>query len=298
VPDLPLILQLQHDAADPSVSVATLLRKAKMAAVKLNVPDIMEWVGHELDGYSDVKAEDLPKYRQLEGHPKAWNPYHGWQPIHIVDPETYEIFANAPLGQAIGALEEMFKEHSNGIFSMAYDVRRRTALLEMMDYPTDVHIELSYGQGKHVVDSVRNIVLNWALELEKKGVLGEEYSFSASEKTQAQPVSQQFFAHNIGFVGSAHSGAQVSTNQTVNQGVNVGELMNLLAQAGSVVRLLPEGVRQEAEHQLDEVEKEASAVTTNVPKLRSLLQSLRTTCEGAAGNVVAAGILSLIDKVI
>jgi hypothetical protein len=40
--NLPLIVQLQRDAVDATVSTSTLLRKAKIAAVKLDAIDIVE----------------------------------------------------------------------------------------------------------------------------------------------------------------------------------------------------------------------------------------------------------------
>ena len=41
-----------------------------------------------------------------------------------------------------------------------------------------------------ILDTVRNKILDWALELEKKGILGdEEMNFSDKEREQAQSVT-------------------------------------------------------------------------------------------------------------
>jgi hypothetical protein len=57
---LPLIQKLQAEAANPDSSVTNLLRMAKIAATKLNLTDALVWIDRELNGYMDLKVEDLP----------------------------------------------------------------------------------------------------------------------------------------------------------------------------------------------------------------------------------------------
>ncbi len=68
---LPLILKLQAEAANPDASVTNLLRMAKRAATKLNLKDALVWIERELNGYMDVKVDDLPPYRRLTGTPRG-----------------------------------------------------------------------------------------------------------------------------------------------------------------------------------------------------------------------------------
>jgi len=74
-----IVIELQQDAIDKKGSVTDLLRKSFIVAKKLRIADFEEWVTHELNGYEDSK--DIPDYRQITGSVKAWNPYHGWQPV-------------------------------------------------------------------------------------------------------------------------------------------------------------------------------------------------------------------------
>jgi AbiTii len=60
---LPLILKLQAEAANPDASVTNLLRMAKIAATKLNLKDALVWIDRELNGYTNVKVEDLRPLR-------------------------------------------------------------------------------------------------------------------------------------------------------------------------------------------------------------------------------------------
>ncbi|MBA4043590.1 MAG: hypothetical protein C0471_04105 [Erythrobacter sp.] len=60
-----LVEELQRDALDTNVRVDQLLRKVKLAAVKLGLSDALLWVDEELNGYQD--REELPDYRKTRG---------------------------------------------------------------------------------------------------------------------------------------------------------------------------------------------------------------------------------------
>jgi hypothetical protein len=193
-----LIGDLQAEAVKPGASVTNLLRIAKIAATKLNSQDALVWIDRELKGYMDLKIEDLPPYRRLTGVPKGYNPYHGWQPIHFQDPETSRFFSEAPIGEALGAIEETIRGKSDGTYTFPYPPERKRRVQQALSHPADVHIELAYGQLWNIIDQVRNLILNWALELEKAGVIGKNMQFSESEKGHAGPVTQHFFIQNVG----------------------------------------------------------------------------------------------------
>lgn len=74
-----LIEQLQLGAVDGTAPITDLLRRAKLAAVKLKTQDFATWVDLEITGYTDQPA--VPDYRLVRGILKFLNPYHGWQPI-------------------------------------------------------------------------------------------------------------------------------------------------------------------------------------------------------------------------
>ncbi len=50
-----LILEIQASAIETHVDVASLLRKAKAAAMKLDQADASTWMKAELDGYEDYE---------------------------------------------------------------------------------------------------------------------------------------------------------------------------------------------------------------------------------------------------
>jgi AbiTii len=114
---LPLILKLQAEATNPDASVTNLLRMAKMVASKLNLLDALIWIDRELNGYMDLKVEDLPPYRRPLGTPQGYNPVHGWQPIHFPDTKTQNIYSEAFIGLALGAIEKTLGEHSGATYT-------------------------------------------------------------------------------------------------------------------------------------------------------------------------------------
>lgn len=55
-----IVLELQQDALNPSVSALNLLRKALVVATKLNIEEFQQWIELELNGY---KGAPIPEYR-------------------------------------------------------------------------------------------------------------------------------------------------------------------------------------------------------------------------------------------
>jgi hypothetical protein len=64
-----IIAQIQKDTLDHKIAVSTLLRKVKLTAAKLGLPQIENWVDKELKGYG--QSDELPRYREIQGTPVA-----------------------------------------------------------------------------------------------------------------------------------------------------------------------------------------------------------------------------------
>ena len=104
----------------------------------------------------------------------------------------------------------MLRDRSgSGRFEFPYQHDLKTQLMRFLDVPTEAHIDLDLGSIFNIVEAVRNTVLNWSHELEKAGILGEGMTFSVEEKTSAGPITQNFFAENIGMIGDATGQARV-----------------------------------------------------------------------------------------
>jgi hypothetical protein len=85
-----IIEQIQRDALDADVRVSDLLRRVKLAATKLGLGAVEDWVEQELSGYKDAS---LPEYRiihfpfsdSLVAKLNETNGTHGWSAALEVD---------------------------------------------------------------------------------------------------------------------------------------------------------------------------------------------------------------------
>jgi AbiTii len=94
-----IIEQIQRDAVNDQVPVSTLLRKVKLAAAKLRLGTVEDWVESELNGYKSP----VPDYRMARGRPMSQNPVRGWEPIggHI------EQLSTRAVGESVAAIEQL-----------------------------------------------------------------------------------------------------------------------------------------------------------------------------------------------
>src|SRR5262249_52091732 len=250
----------------------------------------------ELNGYMDLKVEDLPPYRRLMGVPQAYNPVRGWQPIQFPDTKTADIYSEAYIGWALGAIEETVREPSGGNYAFPYRPEEKIAIQQSLRFRVDVQISIQRAQLWNIVEQVRNLILNWALELEKAGVLGEDMHFSEQEKGDAKPVTQQFFIQSVGVLGNISGHAKVKTQQRATSKIELDleQLHDFVAQARAALPQLPEKAQQEIRPVLETIDHELKTEKPNSSKIRGALGSLRKIGEGVAGNLTAQGIIAMV----
>lgn len=293
---LPLVAQLQRDALDRSVPVSDLLRKAKVVAVKLDLPEFLKWVDQELNGYDG----EVPEYRTVDGQPKAFNPYRGWIPIVCQDPREQRVISKRAVCSSIAELEHVCR--GNGKLHMPFSAE----MLHRMNKNANIsfgEMTLFVDQSlvKGILDAARNTVLEWSLKLEKAGIMGEEFSFSPQEKERAHTHSVNI---NIGSIGNmAGSIGPVTSGSTINvqqsNGLDLHKARHLIDQiekALPIAELGSEGESQ-ARELVAGVRAELSQSQPDQGKLRGMFGMLKKIAEGAASKIVADGITSNIDSV-
>lgn len=253
-----LILELQKDALNPSISVLNLLRKALVVARKLDIKEFQEWVELELNGYN---GHSTPEYRSVRGQLRAWNPYHGWHQIITHDPdllEIYEAVCNFSLASSISELEALTDNELQ---------RQLTPQIESFlasSVSTSVKVGISSASVKRIVESVRDVILRWALKLEEDGIIGKDIVFSQEEKqiaathdysgliqinigqSQMQNSSSESqsnsepFKNDLRGANVANFANQVSDNarQQANQHIHLSEPKKTLAEAADEIQRL------------------------------------------------------------
>lgn len=277
-------------------NISTILRKSLVVARKLKIIEFEQWVNQELNGFK-VPNEEVPEYREFVGKVQYFNLYHGWSPVVIQDEEILDIVSRAKLKQPITEIEDLVKSDSDYLL---YQIPQGQQNLLSEFFNETLQFRLTFGksQAQRMIDTVRNIILDWALKLEEDGIMGEGLSFSDKEKQEAS--KQNYNINN--FYGNA-SGIQFQQNspnstQTMNNGVDVGQIADLIAKIKE--NLNQTGLSKEQQSIVDsEVETVTAELVSVQPQptvIQKSLQSIKATLEGAGGNLVASGLMFMIDK--
>lgn len=199
-----LVIDLQKSALDKDISTLTLLRKAFVVAKKLRIQEFEKWINCELNGYDN--NEEIPKYREVLGEIKGLNPYKGWIPVLIEDRELEEKICSKSVGEAISKLEYLMDNNENSLcITFQGDFEKKIG--ELVGVPTKYNLFVDKSQFKGILEAVTTIILNWALELEADGILGEELIFTSQEREIA--VERNYTVNN--FYGNI-SDSQIQQN--------------------------------------------------------------------------------------
>lgn len=200
-----LVLELQQEAMNPETKVSDLLRKALVVAIKLNIKEFREWIDQELHGYKG-DADSIPRYRHIKCELKATHPMYGLVPAVIGNVELEEKLSILPNNQPISELEHMSREKDSKAVLQAPLPVDLAQKLNHESFALGIIPTRVIGQSKlhGIIESVRNIVLEWSLKLEADGILGEGLTFSKGEKDKA--ASATYHIQNFtGVVGTVHA---------------------------------------------------------------------------------------------
>ncbi|WP_431023939.1 hypothetical protein [Halomonas sp. H5] len=294
-----LVLELQQDALDRNVPVSDLLRKAVVVSRKLGALEIGEWLNHELSGYPPDE-DQIPSYREIKGQIKVFNPYHGWQPMHFGDAEMGERLARRRIGQAIGELVSIAENDRDGSLMVPYSESVKNALMGAMEFPLEPTLMVSRSQVDGILEGVRNQVLNWALELEEKGIVGDGMSFSTDEKIKATNTTYQI-TNNIGSMQNSmfqQDSAGASQVQAGNFSVEAVQDFIRAAQQALPYLELPEAKREEFEAELATLSAQVASPAPKLSIVKECLRSSRAILEGAAGGTMASGLVSMLSALL
>jgi hypothetical protein len=205
---MPLVLELQRKATDQKTPLSELLRTAKLVASKLKLTEDTKWIDAELDGYRVTDFSDLPSYRVIYGDVRAHNPVNGLLiPIRFGDAEVAKAFERVPVGDSVAALEGLVSGGGEYLIFRCTPAQANYIRKGQRADWIDPFRKIGHSQVKGILDSVRTRVLNWAIELESKGILGDDMTFSPSELEKAQTMSQQIHIASFqGVLGNVQGG--------------------------------------------------------------------------------------------
>lgn len=199
-----LVLELQEGIYNNKYQPAEILRKAYVISRKLEIGSISVWLNSEMNGYKN--KEYVPDYRKISGIYKGLNPYYGWHPIDMNSFSEVDLkeITLLKIDSSVRELESLVKESGDKVISL----KNGWTDYLMSELETSVRIDIVSCQIEGILENVKNKVLDWTLNLENEGVLGEGMTFSKEEKEKAM---------NITINGANNSPIQIQTNNSTQE---------------------------------------------------------------------------------
>ena len=297
-----LVKQLLFEAIQSEADVGALLRKSKVVASQLGAQHALDWINKELNGYNEDSFEDLPSYRRARGEWKFFNPFHGWCPI-IYQGDEADWITNAPIRDPISSLNAIVQNSKDGTLPLGVGPKLENAIRQSMADSSllgqvDVKFFIPRQTVYRIVDSVRNLVLDWITELSAKGIIDADLEFSESKIEKGASVSNNYFIQNLGVLGNVTDNANVDNHQEANLTVQPEKVKQLCAQILSSANSLPPESKEDILLLTEKIHTEIEKPDVNEPKLRSLLRSLKAAGEAATGNLLAQGIVTSVASLL
>jgi hypothetical protein len=279
-----LVHELTEMASDPSVSTVDLLRRALVAARRLDVLELVAWIDSELNGY---RNGEVPEYRKIKGQLVAEHPHRGPIPFLLPPDEIAEMITDFAVRQSVPELAQLAQSKSGLYCHFPPDIEH--ALIGMMQAGTGVTLrpalKFSPVQAQGIIEIVRSRILEWTLDLEEQGVLGEGMRFSQEEK---QAVQQHYHFSNVSGsqiqIGS-HASSQSQDNRTT---VDLEALRSLIgALESAIARSQAKGdAVEELRAELATLKAQAASPKPKWEIIKATASSLKTIAEGALGNIL------------
>jgi hypothetical protein len=280
-----LIGEIQQAALDDTRGVTNLLRKALVASSKLGVTDIEQWIRYELNRYP--ADADLPDYRLVRGQVLAKDEDGETRPV--VFEESIAGFERARVVQAAAELEAVVRAAEGRSVFLSFSHERQAVLRKATGIDVEFVFSCSPSAYVQALDAVRTRILEWALALERQGIVGEGLTFTAQEVQAAGNVTYDYSTH-IGSMHHSQLQQHSSGRQVIATGFDSAALHSIMTQ---LIRRVDElgtasaMVRADAATVILQLESGAPKATV----LRDCLQSIRSVLEGSAGGFLGAEIL-------
>lgn len=189
-----LVEEIQAGALNRDVPVADLLRRVKLAAAKLKLPKTLDWVDNELNGYGG-EDKDLPEYRVAAGSLWVTTFHHGTRPA-TGDPDSIAMLSMSFFREPVGSLEALLTSQP-GTITMPINPDLARAI-KNHGHNASYAVHFSKNVLVSIVDTVRNLILDWAIDLEAEGIVGEGVSFTVEETEKAAQATPNVHITNYG----------------------------------------------------------------------------------------------------
>ena len=206
-----VVVELQKKLVDSNLKLSQILHFAYLIARELEQHSFADWLKREMEGYE--KESICPDYRKVKGLLKGCFSGNIWKQIPILNLDHEEAYSTFKETSSILELErhiECGKEMGH-VYPSALTQRLKVNCTQ----PTIYYLPEVY---ESMLVTVRNILIDWTVQLKKKGIKGENMEFLKEDVKKAKDTAPTSVTYNIGAV---HGGMQTAhNNDTVNQTQN------------------------------------------------------------------------------
>ncbi len=287
-----VVTQLQNEAINSDIDLPQLLRKAYVVAKKLEIKDFESWINSELNGYN--AGDIVPDYRKVHGTLKFLS-LSGYADYKIENEKIHNAATSRILFQPISELEDLYNK-SKSVIHIEIDPETRLLFKKYftVEIVPDV-LAISVSQLKRIFDSVRNIILEWSLKMEKDGILGDDLVFT--------PEEQQLAKENLVTYNMLIQNSQVQLGDGNIQYVDnskledIKEILQSIADAMDNLNLNSDK-KGELNVGLKTIELQVESKSPNQNIIREALKSIRNILEGCASSAIAPILIEGITKII
>lgn len=287
-----LVLDLQQEAYNSKDSISSLLRKAYAVSRKLKIKEFEQWINSELYGYK-CDYDDIPEYRIVSGDTRGFNPYNGWIPVIIDNTDIAQVLSSRRIPDPVTSLEVLINSDNN-FLTIPFPNSIRKQIAEWAQFNTNFCMFISKSQVEGILETVRNIVLDWALRLEEDGIMGEDMKFTEKEKTAAQ---ENNYTVNNYFGNILQSQIQQNTsNSTQNmhkEELDIDKILDLIKLVKDNFDQISykSNQKEEIQAQINTIEAQLQSNKPNRSIIIEGFKTIRNVLEGVSGSIVASGLI-------
>jgi hypothetical protein len=270
-----LVDEIIADATGSDNSVSDVLRKCLVLAFELKNSKLKDWVERELNGYDGVEPEDVPEYRKAQLFSKGnfHGPFGAWipnrpLPMGTLEKDHRELLVPTIFREPIAAYQKDSRGKGKPVINWPPDLILRYQGRYMQGYAlAQAWQEVSPGLMPAIVDTVKNRVLRFALEIrEELGQVADKPAKVPSEKVEAAVNNYIFGGTNV--IGSQVGELKQVGSITINQG-DINALKNALSGLGidsEDVAKLEAALKNDSERDSAGVGKSTSSWIKNTAK--------------------------------
>ena len=292
------VIELQKLCLDSEVACSDILQRAYFLAKKLEIKDLESYFVLEMQGYSDF-SEKIPRYMYVNVEYRFEIPSYGWRPFVIKRGIGFDNLLCRPIESSIIELEKL-SEYGDSHLSFPIPGEVQKLLNKQAKTPVLVHICGFFEKAAltKIFQEVRKVILDWTLELEKKGILGEEYMFTEKEKESAKEISNVNITINGNISDSNVIGALQNSTVNKESTLDFDKVALITKQISDNIQNI--GLKEEEKIAIINEITEIRFALENKDSLKilTLLKHIKSICCGVTDSIIASGIIQQISNLL